>query len=71
MATTIKEPTNTQSMAPVGDLLPKINKNKEHSVLDCLQSKSFAKQLQMALPKFFDTDRFVRSAISDFRLNTA
>jgi recombination protein RecT len=36
-----------------------------------LQSKSFAKQLEMALPKFFDTDRFVRSAISDFRLNTA
>lgn len=66
----IKTPTNTKDMTPVGDLLPKIKKPAP-GVLDCLQSKSFAKQLEMALPKFFDTDRFVRSAISDFRLNTA
>lgn len=48
----------------------KTNKSSK-TALDYLQTQAFAQQLQMALPKFFDTDRFVRSAISEFRLNPA
>lgn len=39
------------------------------TVLDYLSNDGFKQQLAMALPKFFDADRFVRSAISEFRLN--
>lgn len=65
----IKTPTNTAAMtekaaAPVA-------KKQTAGAIDYLNSASFRNQLQMALPKFFDTDRFVRSAISDFRLNPA
>lgn len=65
----IKTPTNTAAMtekaaAPVA-------KKQTAGAIDYLNSASFRSQLQMALPKFFDTDRFVRSAISDFRLNPA
>ena len=68
MESKIKTPTNTAAMtekaaAPIA--------KKPSGVLDHLNSKNFKEQLQMALPKFFDTDRFVRSAISDFRLNPA
>ena len=68
-ASKIKTPTNTTAMtekaaAPVA-------KKKAASALDYLGSESFKKQIGNALPKFFDTDRFVRSAISDFRLNRA
>ena len=41
------------------------------TALDYLHTQAFASQLEMALPKFFDKDRFVRSAISEFRLNPA
>ena len=69
MEAKIKTPTNTAAMteraaAPVA-------KKKDAGAIDYLNSASFKSQLQMALPKFFDTDRFVRSAISDFRLNPA
>lgn len=68
MESKIKTPTNTAAMtekaaAPVA--------KKPAGALDYLGSESFKKQLQMALPKFFDTDRFIRSAISEFRLNPA
>lgn len=68
MEANIKAPKNTAAMtekaaAPVA--------KKATSAVDFLNSAGFKKQLEMALPKFFDTDRFVRSAISDFRLNPA
>ena len=68
MESKIKTPTNTAAMtekaaAPVA--------KKPAGALDYLGSESFKKQIANALPKFFDTDRFVRSAISDFRLNPA
>jgi recombination protein RecT len=44
---------------------------RQETALDYLMGNSFKSQLAMALPKFFDTDRFVRSAISEFRLNPA
>lgn len=68
MESKIKTPTNTAAMtekaaAPVA--------KKPAGVLDFLGSESFKKQIDNALPEFFNTDRFVRSAISDFRLNPA
>ena len=48
-----------------------MTKKKAASAKDYLVSDSFKSQLQMALPKFFDADRFVRSALSEFRLNPA
>ena len=65
----IKTPTNTGAMTT--QAAAPMTVKKQSGVLDHLQSESFKRQLQMALPKFFDTDRFVRSAISDFRLNPA
>ena len=47
------------------------NKPKTAGAIAYLSSDNFKQQLAMALPKFFDTDRFVRSAISEFRLNPA
>ena len=65
----IKTPTNAGAMT--AQAAAPMTVKKQSGVLDHLQSESFKRQLQMALPKFFDTDRFVRSAISDFRLNPA
>lgn len=69
METNIKSPTNTAAMTAKGTAA--VAKKQTAGVIDFLNSASFKNQLQMALPKFFDTDRFVRSAISDFRLNPA
>ena len=44
---------------------------RNKTAIDYLNNDSFKSQLAMALPKFFDTDRFLRSAISEFRLNPA
>ena len=63
----IKTPSNTAAMAASAEkaAAPK----KASTALDYLNSASFTAQLQKALPKFLDTDHFVRSAISEFRLN--
>ena len=66
----IKTPTNTTAMTEKASASV-TKKQKPAGAIDFLNSASFKSQLQMALPKFFDTDRFVRSAISDFRLNPA
>lgn len=66
----IKTPTNTKAMTEKATAAP-VAKKKPAGAIDYLGSNSFKEQLKMALPKFFDTDRFVRSAISDFRLNPA
>lgn len=70
MEAKIKTPTNTAAMTEKA-AAPVQKKQKPVGAIDYLGSSSFKEQLKMALPKFFDTDRFVRSAISDFRLNPA
>lgn len=65
---TIKTPTNTQALAPKEGA---IATKKQGSVLDYLNNGKFQQQLAAALPKFLDTDHFVRSAITEFRLNPA
>lgn len=67
---TIKTPTNTAAMAATGAQAVTKAK-KQGTALDYLNSNAFTEQLQKALPKFLDTDHFVRSAISEFRLNPA
>lgn len=64
----IKTPTNTQALAPKDGA---IATKKQGSVLDYLNNGKFQQQLAAALPKFLDTDHFVRSAITEFRLNPA
>ena len=64
----IKTPTNTQALAPKEGA---IATKKQGSVLDYLNNGKFQQQLAAALPKFLDTDHFVRSAITEFRLNPA
>lgn len=69
MEAKIKTPTNTTAMTEKA--AAPVTKKKSFGVVDHLNSDSFKKQIGNALPKFLDTDRFVRSAISDFRLNPA
>lgn len=64
----IKTPTNTAAMAATGAHAVEKSK-KAGTVVDYLNNASFTEQLKKALPKFLDTDHFVRSAISEFRLN--
>lgn len=45
--------------------------NKPKTAADYLSGDAFKMQLQAALPKHLETDRFVRSAISEFKLNPA
>lgn len=66
--TQMQAPRNTAAMAPAKAQAPAVKKT---NAVDFLQSETFKAQLAMALPKFFDTDRFVRAAISEFRLNPA
>ena len=66
--TAIQAPRNTAAMAPK----PQEAVSKpQKTVLEILQSETFKMQLSMALPKFFDTERFQRAAISGFRFNLA
>lgn len=44
-------------------------KQKGTTALDFLKSDAFKAQVTRALPKFFDSDRFVRAALNDFRMN--
>ena len=63
----IKTPTNTAAIAPKTNAVAK----KQGTVTDYLNNEKFQKQLAAALPKFMDTDHFVRSALTEFRLNPA
>lgn len=65
----VKTPTNTQALAP--KTTQAVATKKSGSVLDYLNNGKFQSQLAAALPKFLDTDHFVRSAITEFRLNPA
>lgn len=66
----IKAPTNLANMAATSAKSATSTKTeKTFTALDCLRSTSFQNQLKNALPKFFDTDRFIRSAINEFRLS--
>lgn len=63
----IKTPTNVGAMAPKQQAVAK----RQGTAIDYLNNEKFQQQLAAALPKFLDTDHFVRSAITEFRLNPA
>lgn len=63
----IKTPTNSQALAP--KTATQAVAKKQGTALDYLNNEKFKAQLAAALPKFLDTDHFVRSAITEFRLN--
>ena len=63
----IKTPTNNQALAPKQQAVAK----RQGTAIDYLNNGKFKEQLAAALPKFLDTDHFVRSAITEFRLNPA
>lgn len=63
----IKTPTNVGAMAPKQQAVAK----RQGSVADYLQSESFKKQFAAALPENFNTERFVRAALTEFRMNPA
>ena len=64
----IKTPTNNQALAPKNT---QAVAKRQGTALDYLNNDKFKSQLAAALPKFLDTDHFVRSAITEFRLNPA
>lgn len=64
----IQKPTNNQALAPK---TTQAVAKKHGTALDYLNNDKFKSQLAAALPKFLDTDHFVRSAITEFRLNPA
>lgn len=64
--TTIKTPKKTAALAPKAT---QAVAKKQGTVVDYLNNEKFKEQLAAALPKFFDGDRFVRSALTEFRLN--
>lgn len=64
----IKTPTNNQALAPK---TTQAVAKKQGTAIDYLNNEKFKDQLAAALPKFLDTDHFVRSAITEFRLNPA
>lgn len=66
---TIKTPKNTAALAP--KTAGAVAKKKGGTVVSYLNDAGFQKQLAAALPKFLDTDHFVRSALTEFRLNPA
>jgi len=66
--TTIKTPKKTAALAPKA---PQAVAKKQGTAIDYLNNGKFREQLAAALPKFLDTDHFVRSAITEFRLNPA
>ena len=65
----IKTPTNGAALAP--KTTTQAVAKKQGTVLDYLNNERFKTELASALPKFLDTDHFVRSAIIEFRLNPA
>ena len=64
----IQKPTNNQALAPKNT---QAVAKRQGTALDYLNNDKFKSQLAAALPKFLDTDHFVRSAITEFRLNPA
>lgn len=68
MESTIKTPKNTAAMQPKKQTAVA---KKNATAIEYLQDGRFQQQLAAALPKFLDTDHFVRSAITEFRLNPA
>ena len=64
----IKTPTNGAALAPKA---AQAVAKKQGTVLDYLNNERFKNELASALPKFLDTDHFVRSAITEVRLNPA
>lgn len=62
----IKTPTNSEALAPK---TTQAVAKRQGTALDYLNNGKFKEQLAAALPKFLDTDHFIRSAITEFRLN--
>ena len=65
----IKTPTNSEALAP--KTTTQAVAKRQGTVMDYLQNDKFKSELARALPKFLDTDHFVRSAITEFRMNPA
>lgn len=66
--TTIKTPKNTAAIQPKTTMAVA---KKQGTAVDYLNSSKFKEQFAAALPKFLDTDHFIRSAITELRLNPA
>ena len=66
--TTIKTPKNTTALQTKATTAVA---KKQGTAVDYLNNEKFRQQLAAALPKFLDTDHFIRSAITEFRLNPA
>ena len=66
--TAIKTPKNTAALQPK---TAAVAKKKGGTVVSYLNDDAFKNQLAAALPKFLDTDHFVRSALTEFRMNPA
>ena len=62
---TIKTPKNTAALQPKAT--GAVAKKKGSSVVEYLNDAKFQAQIAAALPKFMDTDSFVRNALTDFR----
>lgn len=62
---TIKTPKNTAALQPKA--AGAVAKKKGSSVVEYLNDAKFQAQIAAALPKFMDTDSFVRNALTDFR----
>lgn len=62
---TIKTPRNTAALQPKSG--GAVAKKKGGSVVEYLNDGKFQAQIAAALPKFMDTDSFVRNALTDFR----
>lgn len=67
----IKAPKNTTELTQAAKTAAPAKVQKQANALTYLQGDAFKRQLAAALPKFFDTDRFTRAAMSEFRLNPA
>ena len=68
MESTIKTPKNAAALQPKKQAAVA---KKQLTAVDYLNDNRFREQLAAALPKFLDTDHFVRSAITEIRLNPA
>jgi recombination protein RecT len=64
----LKTPTNAAALTPKNT---QAVAKKAGTVVDYLNNEKFKAELASALPKFLDTDHFVRSALTEFRLNPA
>lgn len=64
----VKTPTNNQALTPK---TTQAVAKKQGTVIDYLNNGKFKEQLEAALPQFLNSDHFIRSAITEFRLNPA